>query len=462
MLLLYAAALLLLGIIIVAVRMSLSPLIFPEYRVNKMFEFNKNDRILILAPHPDDEAIGASGVIQEALKAGASLEVAVLTNGDANQEAFLVLEKKPVIFQKQFFKAGELRRQESINGMESLGLSRDNLIYMGYPDFGTLNILLKNWGATRPYRSPITRFAKVPYPECLSPGAPYSGESILSDLIKIIQDFKPTKIFVSSPIDLNKDHRALYLFMKISLWGLGDRINHPEIYSYLVHSYSWPLPRGYYPGLQMVPPKMTSDEIQWYSLDLSNEEIKKKFEAINFYKSQIEYKPTFLISFARKNELFSDFSDIKLNNQANVSLGQIKWQNVEIMQNQNAVSSGGNFEHLEYALMNKNLYIRLTLKRSIDRDLGISIHLLGFSKSRNFAEMPKIHISIGITGLKIEDKDRIIQSSDVNMVPSGKSLIIQVPLSVLGDPDYLLSNAETRARDLPYDATAWRSIIISK
>ena len=30
----------------------------------------KDDRILILAPHPDDEAIACAGVIQEALKKG--------------------------------------------------------------------------------------------------------------------------------------------------------------------------------------------------------------------------------------------------------------------------------------------------------------------------------------------------------------------------------------------------------
>jgi len=30
--------------------------------------FTKNDRVLILAPHPDDETIGACGAIQNALK----------------------------------------------------------------------------------------------------------------------------------------------------------------------------------------------------------------------------------------------------------------------------------------------------------------------------------------------------------------------------------------------------------
>ena len=39
-------------------------------------EFTDQDRVLIIAPHPDDEAIGTAGVIQKALKAGAKSEVA--------------------------------------------------------------------------------------------------------------------------------------------------------------------------------------------------------------------------------------------------------------------------------------------------------------------------------------------------------------------------------------------------
>ena len=64
--------------------------------------FKSTDRILILAPHPDDEAIACAGVIQNALKAGSSLRVAYLTNGDHNQFAFIVFEKR-LIFKKEEF-----------------------------------------------------------------------------------------------------------------------------------------------------------------------------------------------------------------------------------------------------------------------------------------------------------------------------------------------------------------------
>ena len=462
-LLFHVAALILLVIIVLAIRLSVFQILFPEHKFNKMLDFSKEDKILILAPHPDDEAIAAAGIIQHALKAGAKVKIVVLTNGDANQEAFFIYEKRPLIFQRQFINAGELRYKESINGMEYLGLSKDDLIYLGYPDFGTLNILLEHWGDVKPYRSPITRLSEVPYHECFSPGSPYTGESILKDLDKIILDFKPTRIFVSSPVDLNKDHRALYLFLKISLWNLEGKISEPEVFSYIVHSYSWPLPKGNYPNLQMtIPPKLTGKEISWYSLDLTNDEVNTKYKAILLYKSQIEYKPAFLISFARKNELFGNFVNINLNEQPPVDLNSIKWQEVELMQNQNLINENTNFEFLEYALMERNLYIKLTLKRTVDEDLGITLHLIGFNKNKNFADMPKIHIAVGLTGMKIIDKKQEIFIKDAKLSYSGKSLIMKIPVSALGDPDFILSNAETRAKDLPYDATAWRVIEINK
>ncbi len=54
--------------------------------------FKKNDRVLILAPHPDDEAIACAGIIQDALNSGAEVRVTYLTNGDHNEFAFIVYE----------------------------------------------------------------------------------------------------------------------------------------------------------------------------------------------------------------------------------------------------------------------------------------------------------------------------------------------------------------------------------
>jgi len=70
--------------------------------IQPLSEFTPTDRILILAPHPDDEAIGTAGVIQKALRAGAALKVVLFTNGDHNEWAFIVYEKRLTLRKKDF------------------------------------------------------------------------------------------------------------------------------------------------------------------------------------------------------------------------------------------------------------------------------------------------------------------------------------------------------------------------
>jgi LmbE family N-acetylglucosaminyl deacetylase len=39
-------------------------------------------RLMIFSPHPDDESLGAGGLIQRVLKAGGRVKVVFMTNGD--------------------------------------------------------------------------------------------------------------------------------------------------------------------------------------------------------------------------------------------------------------------------------------------------------------------------------------------------------------------------------------------
>ena len=70
----------------------------------------KTDRILILAPHPDDETIGCAGIIQEAVSKGAEMKVVYLTNGDHNQISFIVYEKRLTLRTGEFIHMGQVRR----------------------------------------------------------------------------------------------------------------------------------------------------------------------------------------------------------------------------------------------------------------------------------------------------------------------------------------------------------------
>src|SRR6185436_13266441 len=51
---------------------------------SRAWEIEPHERIMVIAPHPDDEVLAAGGVIANAVQCGIPLRVIVATNGDAS------------------------------------------------------------------------------------------------------------------------------------------------------------------------------------------------------------------------------------------------------------------------------------------------------------------------------------------------------------------------------------------
>ena len=126
-------------------------------------EFTPQDRVLIMAPHPDDEILGCAGIIQKALAAKIPVKVVFFTYGDNNEWAFLLYRKHPVIMSKAVQGMGMVRHDEAIEAAREMGLSPDDLVFLGYPDFGTINIWLWHWGDEPAFKSMLTKVTAVPY-----------------------------------------------------------------------------------------------------------------------------------------------------------------------------------------------------------------------------------------------------------------------------------------------------------
>lgn len=415
-------------------------------------EFNSDDKILVLSPHPDDETIGTAGIIQSAISAGAQVQVVCYTNGDNNEFAFIVYEKRITFRKGEFIYMGKVRAKETMEAMKYLGVKKDNIKFLGYPDFGTMEILTKYWDNKKPYRSMLARINKVYYQDALSNGAPFTGVSILNDLKKIILDFKPTKIFVSHPADTNRDHQALYLFTKIALLDLVDQFNSAQVFSYIIHIVGWPHPRGHHTTLGMNPPEEL-DEINWQKFNLKKEQILKKQKAISYHKSQIECNPPYLFTFARKNELLGDFPQIFLKKQ--LDSDNIQWQFIS--------SNRKNASSVAYAVDNQNLLVKLPLTQ-LDKNLGITLNILPYSKSKEFSLMPKFLFKLGVIGVSVKDKTKKIKLSGVKIIykkiKSKKVVILKIPLENIGNPDYIFCRIKKNLVKLPIDITAWRILKI--
>ena len=445
------------------------PVVWAQAEGIKVIEpITKGDRILILAPHPDDETIGCAGIIQQALSAGAQVQVVYLTNGDHNQIAFIVYEKRLTLRKGEFIHMGEVRRQEAIKAMALLGLDENNLVFLGYPDFGTFVIFSQYWQETKPFKSLLTRISSVPYKENLSFAAPYKGESILKDLEKVLLGYKPNKIFVSHPADTNVDHKALYLFLQVALRDLDKELSRPKIYPYLIHCVGWPLPRRYHPELRLTPPQQFLDaQINWSKFELTQGQVNKKYQAVLCYKSQTESSASYLLSFARSNELFADYADIRLEKQASLKEKAVSFFGFSNMYDDSDIDTLVGLDKLigikgqaSYAVVDNSILIRIEKAEELNRKFSLMLYLFGYSERTPFAGMPKIRIITRHNKFKVFDGRKKIQVEGVSVELNPRELIFKIPLEILGSPEFILTSMKAYRGILPVDAIAFRKIEI--
>lgn len=435
-----------------------------EY-INPKIKLEEDDRILVLAPHPDDEVLGCGGIIQKAVDKKLPISIVFFTYGDNNQWSFIVYRERPVVLPRSVRQMGLVRHDEAINAAKVFGLNSDQLIFLGYPDFQTLNIWYSHWGSTPPARSMLTRVNRVPYSNAFRPGAMYKGEEILKDLETVILKFNPTKIFVSHPADHNPDHQALYLFTRVALWNLEGKIN-AELYPYIIHFPHWPRPRHFIPNREIVPPKTLKDAIEWKSDSLDSEAVKLKYDALKEHKSQFEVSSRYLLSFIGKNELFGDFPLLLLEQKKGLPYNLNKSETDSmVISNELTPEEKNLFVGIEsryISIEGENLILAVETSRPLMETVSLSIYLFGYRKDKNFAEMPKIHIVFSFSGYKVYDKNRLLTKHGLNVIMNRQEKIISIPLELLGYPQIIFTSARTYTAKVPLDWLSWRIIKISK
>src|SRR5437879_3230373 len=87
------------------------------------------DRVLVLAPHPDDESLGAAGLIQKSVAARAKVRVIFATNGEANPWAQRFIEHRIRIGAGERARWGARRQQEALRALATLGVSPRDVIF---------------------------------------------------------------------------------------------------------------------------------------------------------------------------------------------------------------------------------------------------------------------------------------------------------------------------------------------
>lgn len=274
-----------------------------------MDEPQPGQRVMIIAPHCDDETLGVGALIGRLVSHGIQPKIVVMTNGDgfprAAKENYL---PKPFT-RSDFINLGYQRQQETQQALALLGVSSEDIFFLGYPDAGLYSLWTpRHW--TDPYTSQYTKADKSPYLNAYTEAVSYTGTNVVNDLRQLISEYGPDFIFYPHPNDSHSDHWATYCFTKYVLTELGTNAKE---YLYLVHRGAWPLVLPLYGRAYLAPPrKLTERGAAWEVLELSQAEINLKKQAVREYKTQMRVMEFTLLAFCRRNELFATYPDSQI------------------------------------------------------------------------------------------------------------------------------------------------------
>jgi LmbE family N-acetylglucosaminyl deacetylase len=168
--------------------------------------FTAGSRLMLVAPHPDDEALACSVTLQRAVRTCAAVRIVYATDGDDNPWPQRVVERKWHLSAADRKRWGKLRRAEALAALRVLGVRASDARFLALPDQGLTNLLKRDCGST------LERFATI------------------------IRDWSPTHLLVPSIADTHPDHSALAVMLRLVLAELpGSQMS---VWSYVVHGES--------------------------------------------------------------------------------------------------------------------------------------------------------------------------------------------------------------------------------
>lgn len=253
--------------------------------------------ILVIAPHQDDEILGAGGLMQICRHKGGTVTVVFVTNGDYHGTD---------IAQQRYY--------ESRDALAQLNIDESHIYYMGYGDTGGMrpgHSFLQRLLASpldKPLATPVA--TKTYHPagrktvRAFRTGqdAALTRCALLSDLAWCMAVCGPDLLVLPSPYDAHGDHAAIAILVEAACGGAAV----PPCLFYLIHGgndFEWPSRMGEMftrpPG---IPPTLWEQRI---SLPLTVQQQAFKRSLINIFSSQLSEDPDgFLYSFARGEEIF--------------------------------------------------------------------------------------------------------------------------------------------------------------
>ncbi len=155
----------------------------------------QKETFLFVSPHDDDVILGAGLLIQAAMQEGVQCHILIATDGSMG---YCSPEQKDNI--------AEIRMQETYECYMALGIPKENIVWMGFPDCN-LNS----------YRG--RRAAKAGEPTAIE-----GFVGLQNSFTYYLRKIGPTQVFLPTSNDLHPDHKIVHEELLISLFHSGGNI----------------------------------------------------------------------------------------------------------------------------------------------------------------------------------------------------------------------------------------------
>ena len=233
-------------------------------------------RLLVLAPHPDDEVLGAAAMIAAAVRSGADVRVVVATDGEVGSDKLGVGNELP-----------HQRRDETRHALADLGVDAGAITFLGYADGSLAGAWSERWLAWKQ-----------------NEGQGSAGE-IVEDLRAALRAAAPDAVVLPMCLDGHPDHAALNRFALLAVLAELSNETEPVLLGYLIHGgRRWPASRRDPMASEPPPEGCAGTLFPWTAMVLDGSAVRRKAALIAEYQSQVA-SGSRLFRYAGREEPFS-------------------------------------------------------------------------------------------------------------------------------------------------------------
>jgi LmbE family N-acetylglucosaminyl deacetylase len=162
-------------------------------------------RVLVVAPHPDDETLATGGLLQRSIAVGGTVRVVFVTDGENNPWPQRVLERRWRLGDVARARWAERRRTETLEALACLEVPLTSAVFLHFPDQGLTPLLLAG------------------------------GEPLVAMLAAELRTWRPTLVAAPAAVDRHPDHSALAVLLRLAVDRLATARGAFAQLAYIVH-----------------------------------------------------------------------------------------------------------------------------------------------------------------------------------------------------------------------------------